>query len=187
METSLENLNKAAINRGFIIAAISIFISILLYYVSPQSMVSAWFGFGIMFVMLIIYIYFTIDLRKAVGGFWSFKEALRGIFLMSVVAAVIGAVFNFIFYKFIEPSAYDKLAGFATENMTTMFEAMGLPEEKIDESVEESLKGIKDQFNPTPLSFIKSLGTTLLVSFIFSLIFAAIFKKERPVFAPTEE
>lgn len=187
MESSLENLNQAAIKRGLYIALISIVLTVVMYYVAPQMLTATSFGFAIMAVMLIIYIFFTIDLRKEIGGFWTFRQALKGIFLMAVVAGLVSAVFNLIFFKFIEPGAYDKLSGFASENLTKTLEAFGTPEDQIDAQVEAGLERIKSQYNPTVSSFFMQLGIAIIIEFVMSLIFAAIFKKERPVFAPVEE
>jgi cell division protein FtsN len=37
------------------------------------------------------------------------------------------------------------------------------------------------------MQFFKNIGTAVLVQFVMSLIFAAIFKKEEPVFASIDE
>ena len=76
------NSNQLAINNGLYIGGISTILGILVYYVSPDLMGATSFGIIMMLLSLALYIFFTIDLRKKVGGFWSFREALKGIFLM---------------------------------------------------------------------------------------------------------
>ncbi len=46
---------------------------------------------------------------------------------------------------------------------------------------------MKSQFNPSFVDLLKTLGIGVLIQFIMSLIFAAIFKKEQPIFTSTEE
>jgi len=183
----MENLNKNAINNGIIIAVISIAIQLMTYYAAPSLLGSTWFGIGISLVSIVIYILFTIDLRKKIGGYWTFKEALKGIFVMSLIANVSATVFNFIFYKFIEPGAYDRVKGYVVEGLTTTFEKMGMTGDKMDEAIEKATESLKAQYQPGPLDFLKNLGIAILIGFVMSLIFAAIFKKNPPMFAPVDE
>ena len=140
-----------------------------------------------MLLALALYIYFTLDLRKKIGGYWNFKSALKGIFLMAFVAGLFGMVFNFVFYKFVEPDAFEKISGYVTEGTTKTFENLGMEQDKIDEAVEKQLEAMKGQFDPTAKDLAKNFGIAILIEFIMSLIFAAIFKKESPAFAPTTE
>jgi hypothetical protein len=187
MEFSTENLNKAASTNGLIIGIISTVVGVVTYYVFPSMLGSMGFGIGAGVVSLLIYIFFTIDLKKKIGGFWNFKEALKGIFLMSFIAGVIYSSVNVIFYKFVEPDAFEKIAGFMEAGMSKTFENMGMEQEQIDEALEKQIEALKEQYNPTIAQFFKNLGIATILQFVMSLIFAAIFKKEAPVFASTEE
>lgn len=187
MELSLENLNKAASTNGVIIGILSTVIGVVTYYVFPSLLGSMSFGIGTLLVSLLIYVFFTIDLRKKIGGFWTFKEALKGIFLMSFIAGLIYSLANVVFYKFVEPGAFEKIAGFMESGMSQTFENMGMEQEKIDEAVAKQIEGVKAQYDPTFAQFFKNLGIAVIIQFVMSLIFAAIFKKETPVFASTAE
>lgn len=187
MELSLENLNKAASTNGVIIGILSTVIGVVTYYVFPSLLGSMSFGIGTLVVSLLIYIFFTLDLRKKIGGFWTFKEALKGIFLMSFIAGLIYSLANVVFYKFVEPGAFEKIAGFMESGMSQTFENMGMEQDKIDEAVAKQIEGVKAQYDPTFAQFFKNLGIAVIIQFVMSLIFAAIFKKEAPVFASTGE
>lgn len=187
MEANLTNLNKAALNNGLVVGALYTLLGILIYYISPSLMGSTAFGIVMMLISLLIYIYFTIDLRKKIGGFWSFREALRGIFLMAFIAGLLAMIVNFVFYKFIEPGAYEKISSIVATNLESMYAKMGMDQDTIDKTIEKVLESLKSQFNPGLMDLLKNLGVGVLVQFVMSLIFAAIFKKEQPVFAPTEE
>jgi len=183
MENSIENLNRTAVNNGLILGAITFCINVVVYYAYPSAMGSTSFGILSLIVALILYIYFIIDLRKKIGGFWSFKEALKGIFLMTIVSALLGAVLQFIFYKFIEPNAYDKISGYVLNSLTETYSKLGMDQDTIDKTVEKINESLKSQFNPSIGDFFKTLGISVVIQFILSLIFAAIFKKEQPLFA----
>lgn len=187
MEFSLANLNKAASTNGVIIGILSTVIGVVTYYAFPSLLGSMSFGIGTLVISLIIYIFFTIDLRKKIGGLWSFREALKGIFLMSFVAGLLYSVANFGFYKFVEPGAFEKISGYIETGMSQTFENMGMEQDQIDEAVAKQVEGMKAQYDPTPVEFFKNLGIAIIIQFVMSLIFAAIFKKEAPVFASTGE
>lgn len=187
MESSLENLNKAAVTNGIIIGILSSVIGIVTFYMFPSLLGSMSFGIGSLIVSLLIYVFFTLDLRSKVGGYWNFREALKGIFLMAFIAGLFYSIVNFVFYKFIEPDAFTKISGFVEEGMSKTFESMGMEQEKVDEAVSKQVEGMRAQYDPTLLQFLKNLGIAVLVQFVMSLIFAAIFKKEAPVFASVDE
>jgi hypothetical protein len=187
MEESLENLNKLAAKNGLVVGLIGFAITILTYYVMPAQLGSPMYGIGVMVVSLILYIIFTLDLRKKIGGYWSFKDALRGIFLMAFVAGVVGLVANYLFYNVIEPDAYDKISGYVSQGLSETYENLGMSQEQIDETVEKMQESLKSQYSPTLGDLFKSLGLAILMEFVLSLIFAAIFKKDRPVFAEVSE
>jgi uncharacterized membrane protein (UPF0182 family) len=188
MEQTLEDLNKTAITNGLIIGVISSLLGILTYYVAPSLMGSSAYGIGLLLVSLGLYIYFTLDLRKKIGGYWDFRNSLKGIFLMAFIAGLLGMVINLIFYKFIEPGAFEKISGYIADGVTKTLEAFNMDQDKIDEAVAKQVEAMKAQFDPTLKDLAKNFGIAILVQFIMSLIFAAIFKKRQPVFlASTEE
>lgn len=187
MESNLQDLNKAAITNGLIIGVLASVLGVVTYYVAPSLMGSTAYGIGLMLISLGFYIFFTLDLRKKIGGYWNFRTALKGIFLMAFIAGVFTMIFNFIFYKFIEPDAFEKISGYITEGLTKTFESLGMQQEQIDAAIEKQLEAMKGQFDPTLKDLAKNFGIAVLIQFIMSLIFAAIFKKESPVFAQTTE
>ncbi|MGB4399065.1 MAG: DUF4199 domain-containing protein [Daejeonella sp.] len=187
MELPLQNLNKAAATNGLIIGILAAILGIVTYYVAPAMMGNMWFGIGNMLFLLLVYIFFTIDLRKKIGGYWSFKQALKGIFLMALIAGLVLSVTNYVFYKFIEPNAFEKISVYVEEGMTKTLEGMGMDSDQIETTVEEQVNTMRKQYDPSPMDLLQNLGVAILIEFIMSLIFAAIFKKEPPIFAPVED
>ncbi|MBD3750419.1 MAG: DUF4199 domain-containing protein [Sphingobacteriales bacterium] len=184
----MENLNKNAINNGIILAVISIAAQLIVYYAFPSIIGSLTYSLSLTLISLLIYIVFTIDLKKKIGGYWSFKDALKGIFLMSLLGNLITNLSMFVFFKFIESDAYDKVSQIVTQNAISNLERFGVTDQnQVDQAVDQALKQIKSIYQPDFKSFLISIGTTILIGFVMSLIFAAIFKKNPPMFAPTEE
>ncbi len=187
MDLSLQNLNKAASTNGITIGILSTAIGVVTFYMFPSLLGSISFGIATLIISLVIYVFFTLDLRKKIGGIWNFREALKGIFLMAFIAGILYSVANYTFYKFVEPNAYEKVSGYMEAGMTSTLEKIGMDQDKIDEAISKQSEGIKAQYDPSPMQFFKNIGIAVIVQFVMSLIFAAIFKKEEPVFASIDE
>ncbi|WP_423147328.1 DUF4199 domain-containing protein [Rubrolithibacter danxiaensis] len=189
METVLQlkpNLKAEAAKNGAIWAVINIIIFLLVYYVKADLMGS--FVWGIIQILLgiALAVYFCMDLRKKAGGFWSFKEALTHIFIMFLVQALIVFFFTILFGK-IEPTYVEKMKAITTNTTQQMMEKMGMDQDKIDEVLAQNETAMEKQFNPGPLQILTSVGMIILGYFVGALIFAAIFKKERPFFVQETE
>lgn len=191
METTLKmsdvNLRSLALKNGLIWAAINIAIFLVIYYVKVDLMGSFAFTGIQMLVGIGLAVYFCMDMRKQIGGYWSFKDALGSIFLMFIVQAAIVYFFTIIFGKYIEPGYVVKMKDIMQNTATTMLEKMGMDQEKIDQAVADMEKKSDAQFNPGFFDMLKSLAFIAFGYFIGALIFAAIFKKEPPVFASAPE
>ncbi|MBK1439285.1 DUF4199 domain-containing protein [Parapedobacter sp. ISTM3] len=181
------NPRKIAVNNALIWAAINVIIFLLVYYASPATLASPVFGFISIAVGIGLAVYFTLDLRKKIGGYWSFREALGNIFLMFFVQVVIYTLFTTAFAKWIEPD-YANMMREASLNATTrMAEAFSSDQEVIDKMIEEAEKSIEKQVNPSLVDLIQGLAIAAIVYFIGALIFAAIFKRNPPIFAQVDE
>ncbi|MGK6353260.1 DUF4199 domain-containing protein [Parapedobacter sp. DT-150] len=178
---------KAAISNGLIWAVINIIIFLLVYYASPTTLASPAFGFVGIAIGIGLAVYFTLDLRKKIGGYWSFRTALGHIFLMFFVQIVVYTIFTTIFAKWIEPN-YANMMREATLNATTqMAEAFTSDQEQIDKMIADAEKRIESQVNPGFMDLLQGLAIAAIIYFIGALIFAAIFKRNPPIFAPAEE
>lgn len=183
----MQDLKKLALTNGIIIAVITIAIQLLTYYATPNLLGETWYGIVVTIISLGVYVIFTFDLRRKVGGYWSFKEALSGVFIISFTANLVSSIFNFVFYRFIEPGAYEKVRGYVEDGMMSTFEKLGLSGDKLDEALEEAAESLKSQYMPSIGDFARNLIIAILVGFVLSLIFAAIFKRNPPMFAPVDE
>lgn len=173
---------RSGISLGIIITVISI----LGLYIAV-SLSSFWMITVVPFLLnmllpLIIAIFFVIALRKKVGGYWSFKQALTGTFVMFLVALVISSVVSLAFEKLVEPDIRERMA-LNIRNATVEFmEGQGLGDDQIDAAtagMDESLAQMSEGGIGTQ---IQGFFISLIVLFVVALIFAAIFKREKPVF-----
>lgn len=183
----MENMNKIAAINGLFIAGINIAIQIIVNYSMPELFGKMYFSGILMGLNILIYVFFTLNLKKKVRLYWPFKVALKAIFSMALVANTVSLIFTSLFYKFIEPGAYDKIIVIVKDSATKMYENMGMSADLIDKALKDVEKQFQSQYNPSIMDFIKSLTISILVGFVMSLIFAAIFKKNPPMFKTIEE
>lgn len=185
-ETEHESVNakKAAFINGLIFGVISIFIFLITYYAFPDLFGNFTFGIISFLISIGLAIFFTLDLRKKIGGYWSFKEALSNIFILLITQYLSYTLFVMAFGKFIEPAYIDHMREVSLNATVEVAERFGGGnQEAIDKMIEEAEKSIEQSLNPTFMQFLQATGITMIMYFVGALIFAAIFKRERPVFA----
>lgn len=170
--------SKLSIICGVMIAIFNMVIQIIIYYKAPKIFGEMYFSLLLMGINVLLYIFFTLYLRKANGGFWTFKFALKYIFLMALMANLIGLLFTTVFYKFIEPNAYHKIIGIVKHSAKVNYAKFGYNKNQIKEALQGVESQFKSQYNPSFTDFLKTLAVSILVAFVLSLVFSGIFKKE---------
>lgn len=192
METNLTNersslAKKLALKFGLIWAAINIIVLLLFYYASPQ-LLGTWMQSAAQVIIgLGLAIYFTIEIRKQIGGFWTFREAISSIFVLFIVPSIVVYFFTMAFGKWIEPAYMDTIKEVTLNTTTEMLEKFTSDQDLIDKTISETELALDKQFNPGFFDIIKTVGFSVLFYFIASLIWAAIFKRDRPVFLSHSE
>lgn len=184
--TPIVNLKKEALRFGLIWAGIDVVLFLLTYYVKPDMMGSIPYAVVGFLIKIGLAIYFSLELRKAAGGFWTFKEALSAIFVMFIVSTVLMQIFSVLFAH-IEPSYVSKMTEISEKSTIAMLEKMGSSQDVIDAASKELHTKLEKQFNPGFKEIFTNLGIAIITNFIGALIFGAIFKKDRPFIAPSIE
>lgn len=180
--TESTSAKSLAIKYGLIWTAVNIIIFLFVYYVVPQIM-GTWKHSAIQIAVGIgAAVYFTLEIRKRIGGFWSFGEALKAIFILFIIPTIILYFFSIAFGKWIEPSYPQQITEIALNTTTELMESMIDDQEVVDQAIAETELAMKAQFDPTIGDLVKAIASSVLVYFIGAMIWAAIFKKERPVF-----
>lgn len=187
---TMENLDQAikknGATTGLILGAISLVLGILNFYYMTAIATSFWamiLGPIVisMIIPLVLAILFSKDLRKKIGGFWNFKQATTGLFIMFFVSYLVSFAGNLVFTKVVEPNSIDKLKTAMVTATTNMMEKSGASQEKIDESIARTEKSFDDQKDQSAGKIFKGVAIAVIVCFVFALIFAAFLKKEAPL------
>jgi hypothetical protein len=181
------NIRSLAIKNGLIWGAISVVVFLAMYYISVDMMAS-YFGTTIsLLISLGLAIFFCLDMRKQIGGYWSFKEALLNIFIMFLISVAISYAFTILFGKYIEPGYPVAMKEKIMAKTESVFKSVGIDDSKLSEQMDELSENLDKQLNPTFAQAVRGFGITAIMYFIGALIFAAIFKKERPITFVSQE
>ncbi|WP_134088438.1 DUF4199 domain-containing protein [Olivibacter sp. XZL3] len=184
-------LRKEGAILGITLGILMLVLTILpmYYYASSSSFWMVIIGPVItgFFLPLILAVLFTFQLRKKVGGYWSFKQAVIAVFSMLFVASLISTISGFVFEKYVEPDMRERYMRNIANNSIEYMEKSGANAEQIDAQLEKIDEQIENTGEANLSNTLRGLAISTIVVFVIALIFGALFKKERPVFQPISE
>ena len=176
---------KYGVVLGFILLALGISSYYLITRVttSPVLFIAIPVFFSL-FIPILLTVYFCFNGRKQLGGYWTFKQATTGIFIMFLMAYLIQFVGkDIVFDKFIEPDNIAITQNAAVKAKTTLMKQNHDSQKAIDHSMAEMKKDFATQQNSTIGSTIQGIVFSILFVFLFALIFGSLFKKVPPDYA----
>ena len=179
MDANNINYNEEVLKGGLIVAGVSILILMMTYIVNVEMMVEWWYGLISLAISIGLTIYIGVSFRNTIGGFMSYKNALKFTFLVLTVSYIVGASFNILLYNVIDPTLPELIKQLTVENTVTMMENWGAPQETIDASIPEIEKSIDE--NTSPMGIIKATPWGLLFIFIVAAFTSIFVKKNEPV------
>jgi len=187
MENLDQLIKKNGATAGLLLGVIVLALGIFDFYYMTTMATSFWPMVLVPFCVSVIVeigvaILFCNDLRKKIGGFWTFRQATTGIFIMFLVAYLVSYAGNMVFSKVVEPNMLDKMKTAMVSATTDMMQKQNASQDKIDESIAKTEKSFDDQKDQSIGKIAKSLGISIIVIFVFALIFAAFYKKEKPLY-----
>ncbi|NCD70085.1 DUF4199 domain-containing protein [Mucilaginibacter agri] len=186
MTISDKDIRKKAAMSGLLLGVIVIVMTIFsFYYVTTMASSPYMVSFGPLIfsvtIPIVVAVFFAIDLRKKIGGYWNFKQAVTGFFVMFLVSYAVNYVgTNLLFAKVIEPQMVEKTQEAVKNASAKIMEEKNVDQEKIDEQMEKIQKQFDEQKEDTPTKVIAHFGISIIMIFVVAMIFAAIFKKEQP-------
>jgi hypothetical protein len=175
---------KYGVVLGFVLLALSI----SSYYLITRLNTSPVLFIGIpiffsLFIPIFVTVYFCFNGRKQLGGYWTFKQATTGIFIMFLMAYVIQFIGkDIVFDKVIEPNNIVTTQNAAIKAKTTLMKQNNDSQKAIDHSIADMKKDFATQQNTTVGSVVQGLVFSILFIFLFAVIFGALFKKLPPEF-----
>ncbi len=126
---------------------------------------------------------FSFSQRKKIGGYWSFKQATTGIFIMFFIAYVIQiSGRDLVFGKFIEPDMVTKIEASTITATTMVMQSGKSSQQQIDAKVAELKTDFDNQRNVTIAGIIQGIAVSIIFAFVLALIFGALMKRDPPVY-----
>lgn len=130
---------------------------------------------------------FMMNARKKNGGYWSFKQAVTSAFIMFITSYVILTLGrDMLFAKLVEPNMASKIGKVMIDSRIAKDKAEGSTPDQINKDITEQKKNYNMQTESSSLPLIENIPENILMLFVLSIIFAAIFKKEPPLVVAEE-
>jgi hypothetical protein len=184
-----KEIRKNAIKGGLILGAILLALSIFSFYFitaitkSPILFVASpiVFSFVIPLILVVIFCFYG---RKKIGGYWSFRQATSGIFIMFFIAYIIQTVGrDLIFAKLIEPDMIPKTEAAFINAATLIKKQKGVDQKQMDKNIADMKQKYEEQKNIGIGQNIMAIAISIIFVFVLSLIFAALFKRDIPQYS----
>lgn len=188
MEDKQKLITQLSLKNGLIIGGISIVISLVLYFVDPvMSYTNFWIGICLFVFFVAILVYAGKSIRKEVGGYWTFGEAFKSFLIMALVISALSTTYNVLLMTVIDPELPAKAGAAIDENTRAMMLKFGANEDQVEEAMAKAGSNV-EKLQITPKNVVTSFGVSLAIYGVFSLILAAILKKNpAPSLKTTEE
>lgn len=167
-------MKKNGITYGVISGVLSVLITTMIYVFDVKLFLSSWITFLKFVIFLILTIVLLISTRKQLQNDFNFKKAFTTYFIFILTASVITTIFEIILFNVIDPSLKETLKEMAIRYASELLEKFGTPTNKINEAI----KNIQENDQFSVIQLIKGFFTYTLLSSIFGLILAAIFKSK---------
>ena len=128
-----------------------------------------------------------LNLREKIGGYWHFRQAASGIFVMFLVSYLIFFFGFLLFSKVIEPATDLNLENKIEATKAAIRKEQGISLEHIEQETKTLRKDYTDRQNSGVLGFVQSFGIVVVLLFLASMIFGALFKNDPPVYTASNK
>jgi hypothetical protein len=180
---------KSGVLMGVILLAFNIVFFYFIINVTTSAVLFLMSQIVFRFIVPIgVLVSFCFFVRKKIGGYWTFREAVTGLFIMFLLAYSVQTIgIDLIFAKFIEPDMTRKTETAALAETTLVMKQQKIEKKLIDKKTAELKNEINSQKPITVAGVIQNLIFSILFIFIFALVFAALFKRELPDYVPATQ
>jgi len=173
METEKASIKKIALNYGLYMALGTIALSVIVYAMGQTYDQPWWQSLGNFVIMTLAIVYGFKAFKSTGDGFMSVGDALKTGLAISLVAAIVGIIFNYIFMNFIEPDFVANMLEITEENMLEKNPNMTEDERNMAMDI------TKKMMSPAIMAAI-GLIVSLFFGFVISLIAGLVMKQNRP-------
>ena len=173
MENQKDSIKKIAFNYGIIWGLLSIVLSVIAYVTDNHIERPMWLTVAGLAIMVGIIVYGLNTFKLENEGYLSVSESLKIGLAISLIAAIITAIYNYIFITVIEPDYVIQMLEFSTEQM--VIQNPDMTQEQMDMAT-----GITEKMMTPTIMTAMGIIVPLFLGFITSLICGLILKVNRP-------
>jgi len=169
---------KNGLLLGIVYSVIEIF---YFYYITKMAgsafmLISGRVVFPLLLPILAV-IYFCLNSRKKIGGFWTFKQATTGIFIMLCVAYIVYTLgVSLLFNRVIEPNNIQKTEAAIVSKKTVIMKQSGAKQKDIDAAIADTKKDFGDDKPASLFYIIFENAMAILFLFVFAILFASMIR-----------
>lgn len=167
MENEKMSSGKVALNYGLILGVVLIVYSLILYLVDVplESLQYAnWVGYLFTIVAMVMGIKAYRD--KYAGGFITYGKSFSMGFLIALYAAIIGAIYGFIYFSYINPGIIQEMMDL---RVAEMWEQNPEMTDQQFEMAESWMKRFMSPIAMVVMGFIENVVISLIISLIVSI------------------
>ncbi|NRR90532.1 DUF4199 domain-containing protein [Winogradskyella undariae] len=172
-----KSLKSIAINYGLYLALIISSFTIIGYAVYLDLFTQWWYGITQMLLVIVFGIISSINAKKLLGGFISFKEAFSAFFITIAIGTLIPALIGFVIFNIVDPEAAVILQEKIINSQIAMMSNFGAPQEAVDQAMEQMQA--EDSFFSLA-NTIKTNAYQLVAYSVIGLIVALATKRKDP-------
>ena len=119
-------------------------------------------------------------LRKKIGGYWTLRQASSGIFAMFLTSYLIFFCGIFLYAHVIDPAMELNIENKIESVKAAIRNDQGVSQQHINEETKGLREDFNDRQNTSTLRSVQSFGIVIVLVFLASLIFGALFKNDEP-------
>ena len=173
MENQTASVKKIGLNYGLLLGLLSVALSVITYVLGVHMERPWWVSLLSFLIMLGVIVYGLKSFKKDNAGFLSLGEAIKVGLAISLISAIIAAIFNYIFVTVIEPNFVNDMLVMTQENMIK--QNPNMTEEQMEMGMSMTEKFMQPWIMSTMIIIM-----SLFFGFIISLITGLIMKQPRP-------
>lgn len=165
-----EIIKKNGIYYGIIIGLVAVSFQVIIYATGNDLYKSTIAGLLVTLLYWSIRIYQSVAIKKQLKNLITFKEAFTALLISTTIGILISVVFNFLFYNFIATELKPEINDFMNSSQLEIYKILGKSSKQINDLMKNDNFSISNLF--------KGAIFSIVISSIFNLILAAIFKSK---------
>jgi len=168
------------LNNGLKLGALYILLTVFSYIMGVEFKLNQGWSIVELIIPYILLFILVLKYKKWIGGFISFKEAFTVTIGIVVAGAFISTFFNILMFNFIDPDFAVLLKEATIDKLITQLDQ--IPESNAMYGVMETLiEQTQEEDVYSAANLASAFFYSLFFHILFSLIIAAIIKKDQPI------